>query len=221
MLFRSQIEMRIFAHFADEQSMIQAIHNGVDLHTATAQGVFHTDTPSKAQRSISKNANFAKVYGAGVPKFALTARISEDEAQQFMDAYNARFPGVEAFAQQVISVARTRKQTEGRAYVRAPSGRIHAVYSEDDAYKTVNYLVQGTAADVFKQALVRLDAHGLTQYLRLPIHDEVIMEVPEAEVEEVRNLLPELMEDHTSFKVPIVVDVDEPADRWGQWYAQG
>lgn len=214
-----QVEMRLFAHFAREESMINAIRSGIDLHTATAQGVYHTQTPTKPQRSVAKNANFARVYGAGVAKFSLTARISETEGAEFMQAYDLRFPGVTVFAKQVESVARSRASRDVRPFVRAPSGRLHAVYKSDDTYKLVNYLVQGTAADVFKEALVNLDAHGLLDYLRLPVHDEVIMEIPVEEIANVRSVLPQLMENHQDFLVPIEIDIEGPYDRWGDKYA--
>jgi DNA polymerase I len=209
----AQVEMRIFAHFAREEEMIKRIREGVDLHTAVAQVIFGTDTPTKGQRNVTKNANFAKVYGAGAAKFAVTAGISEAEGVEFYKTYDETFPGVRNFQQEVIETARSRYINEGRAYVRAPSGRLHLA-SEDYLYKLCNYLIQGTAADVLKEKIVALDMNGFGDLMVLPIHDEVIFNFPTDGIDETTHHAESIMQDLDSFLVPLIVEASPPMDRW-------
>jgi DNA polymerase-1 len=212
----SQIEMRIFAHFSGEEEMIRQIRNGVDLHTAVTRTLYSipdSDDPPSELRQIVKNANFAKVYCAGAAKFAQTAGISEDEGVAFYEAYDRTFPGVRSFQQKIGEVARDRLVREGMAYVRAPSGRLH-IANEDSVYKLTNYLVQGTAADVLKQKLVDLYLSGFGEYLVLPIHDEVLFDFPVEHAEELTVEASKIMEDLTSFQVPLVVEASSPLERW-------
>ena len=208
-----QIELRIMAHVANEEAMIRAIHEGVDLHTNTARLVFGTESPTKEQRRIAKHANFAKIYGAGTAKFAATAGIGYDEAAAFVQAYEAEFPGV-VQVMNTISGSRVGGAFEMRT---AYAGRRQVA---TEGYKLVNYVVQGTAADVFKRKLIEVDAAGLGDYLRVPIHDEMAFSVPRNEAEEFARELPSVMEDLDSFKVPLSVGV-EIVSSWGDKYEEG
>lgn len=209
----AQVEMRIFAHFAREEEMLKRIAAGIDLHTAVAQVIFGTDTPTVAQRRVTKNANFAKVYGAGAAKFAVTAGITEEEGIAFYETYDSTFPGVKEFQQLVIDTARQRYVEEGRAYVRAPSGRLHFA-DMDTLYKLCNYLIQGTAADVLKRKLVALDMAGFGSEMLLPVHDEVLFDFPEFDIEAHTQDAVRIMEDLDSFSVPLTVEASPPMDSW-------
>jgi DNA polymerase-1 len=208
------IEMRLLAHFSEEQSMIDAINAG-DLHTETARLVFGDPTIDKKdpRRSLAKNAGFSKIYGAGLSKFAVTAGVSEEEAKTFLDAYDARFPGVKAFMRKVEHVANQRLSQDGSAYVKSPLGRRHTAKKEK-LYTLVNFLVQGTAADVFKRSLVDLDNAGFGEYLLLPIHDEVALELPS---EQAKEAIPEIerIMTQTQWRVPLTVSAEGPFARWG------
>lgn len=210
-----QVEMRIFAHFAKEEEMLRRIRNGVDLHTAVAQMVYGLgdSAPLKYQRSICKNANFAKVYGAGYTKFAETAHITTEEGRDFYNTYEELFPGVKRFQEEVVNIARKRYRSDGEAWVRAPSGRKH-VADVDVAYKVVNYLIQGTAADVLKKKMIELDNAGIADYLWLIVHDECLFDFPKEDAVELGRAAAEIMVDPTSFSVPLTVDVSEPMDAW-------
>jgi len=212
------IEMRLLAHFAQDPALIEAINTG-DIHTNTAQRVYGDTTITKKdpRRQIAKNVGFAKIYGAGPEKIAWTAGVSVEEAKKFLDQYDASFPGVKRFQSQVAHVAEQRKRDEGVAYVKTPIGRIE-ISRENRDYALVNALIQGTAADVFKEALVRLDEAGCGNYMLLPIHDEVIFDIPENEVEEATDLIRRAMADNR-WSVPITVGVDGPMRRWGEKYA--
>ncbi len=208
-----QVEMRIFAHFSGEQEMLRRIASGINMHTAVAQVIFNTEEVTKEMYAITKNANFAKVFGAGLEKFAWTAHIPVPEAESFLKMYDTTFPGVKRFQYDVVGVARQRLREEGKAYVRSASGRLH-VADENTLYKLVNYLVQGSAADVFKASLVRLDMAGFGDYMVLPIHDEEIFDFPAANVQELTAEAASLMENLHEFKVPLTVDASAPLDMW-------
>lgn len=224
-----QIEMRLLAHFANERAMIDAIaygdamtaagYKGYDLHSMNARGIYgidvHTPVP-KAHRQVTKNSGFAKIYGAGVAQFARTAGISEDEAEAFLARYDHAYPGVTAFQSEVARVAARRLRTDGVPWVRAPSGRVHRS-AKDKIYTLVNYLIQGCAADVLKRALIALDQHDLTTHLILPVHDELIFDLPRENAEEYMREVQRVVEDRTSFRVPLTADV-ELYPRWGDKY---
>jgi DNA polymerase-1 len=226
-----QIEMRLLAHFAQEEAMLAAIrygdemtaagHSGYDVHSMNARGIYGLgmdEAVPKAKRQVTKNSGFAKIYGAGLAQFARTAGIPEHEAKAFLDLYDQRFPGVRRFQDQVIQVAagRARTSEDGYAWVKSPVGRRHPCEVRK-MYKLTNYLIQGTAADVFKQAMVNLDLAGLSEYLILPVHDEAIADVPEDEAEEYGREMQKVMANTKDFSVPLTTDM-EVVDRWGIKY---
>lgn len=215
-----QIEMRLLAHFSQDPGLIAAILAG-DLHTETARRVYGDPTIGKKdpRRQTAKNAAFAKVYMAGVEKFALTAGISVPEARAFLDGYDIQFPGVRALQQRVDAVTIRRYHEEGVAYVVAPSKRRHVADGPREAYKLVNYLIQGTAADVLKQQLVNLHMAGLGEYMILPVHDEVVFDVPAEDAQDVMQTIADCMNIPEGWTVPITVGVDGPYERWGEKYA--
>lgn len=224
-----QIEMRLLAHFAREERMIEAIkygdqmaeagHSGYDVHSMNARGIYGipVDQPvPKKQRQVTKNSGFAIIYGAGEDQFAKTAGITAAEAKAFLAQYAATYPGVIQFQGEVGRMGATRLSREGAPYVVAPSGRRH-VAERDKIYALVNYLIQGTAADVLKRKIVELDHAGLTEHLVLPVHDELIFDFP-ADVDADAYMLDvqKIMTDK-SFSVPLTADV-EVTDRWGTKY---
>jgi DNA polymerase I - 3''-5'' exonuclease and polymerase domains len=209
----NQVEMRIFAHFSQEHEMLKRINDGMNVHAATAEALYGPEFTSD-QQQIAKNGNFAKVYGAGIGKFAATAKVSLDEAQAFDLAYNQRFPGVARFSQQVIDLGRSRYNMEGLAYVRTPLGR-RLVADPKKVYSLVNYLIQGTASEVFKQKICYLSRAGFEDNLRLVVHDEGLFDVPDEDCEEASKAIAEIMTDTDSFAVPLTVSSSPPAKRWG------
>lgn len=217
-----QIELRLMAHFAEEQAMITAIHEGEDLHTYTAKLAYQVEEPTKEQRRVAKSANFAKIYGAGIAKFASTAGIEFDEAKEFLAGYDREFGGVREFQAKVANAAHVSaaRSEDGLAHVYSEYMDRQQVVDPNQAYKLVNYLIQGTAADVLKVKLIELDSSGLGRYMTVPIHDEIAFEVPEDEVDDFVFKLPYVMEDRESFSVPLSVGIDV-VDRWGDKYEEG
>lgn len=207
----SGVEARLFAHFANEEGLIEVFKQGFDPHAYTAQQVFGVETPTKEQRQVAKNCTFCLLYGGGPDKMAQTGGISFDEALEFLDTYKERFKGVDIFMKTVEKVARQRLAAEGRGYVKTPIGR-RQIGVKDKLYALVNALIQGTSADVLKRAIVDLDLAGYGDFMLLPIHDEILLSVPPDF--DSREIV-EIMEDHTNFRVPLVCEASPLLERWG------
>lgn len=213
-----QIEMRLLCHFANDANMRDSILAG-DLHTETAKKVYGDPNIGKKdqRRQLAKNAGFAKVYGAGLEKFAMTAKTDVETAKAFLDGYDAQYPGVRIFQNLVQNQGMSRKQSDGVAWVRSPVGRVHRA-DDGKEYTLVNYLIQGTAGDVLKQKMVDLDNAGFGDYMILPVHDEIVFDVPKEAIDEgVVDEIVRTMEDRDNWNVPLTVGADI-VERWGDKY---
>jgi len=212
----SQIELRILAHVADVPSLKQAFANGEDIHSRTAADIFHLDPKAvdKEARRRAKTINFGIIYGMSA--FGLGARlgIPPGEARAIIDAYFARYPGIRDCMERFKEDART------RGYVETPFGRklwIAEIASKDPARRAgaeraaINAPFQGGAAEIIKRAMVRVPAAlqqaGLRARMLLQVHDELVLEVPEAEVAATTQLLREVMEAAAELSVPLAVEV--------------
>ena len=216
----AQLEARVFAAFASCEPMIQAFRDGVDMHTWVAAMCYtagDTSTVLKPQRTIAKGVQFAKLYGAGIPKIAATAGVPISEIEHFMEIYNQRFPEVQQFITGTINELGRRLQDEGQAYVRTLLGRRLPV-DRDKLYAGVNYLVQASStSDLIKLKICELDAAGIGGYFRLPVHDELIFEVPDAEVQDVVEVIERVMPERQLLPVPLEIEVDT-VSLWGDHY---
>lgn len=210
-----QIEMRLTAHFSEDEGLVSAFNSGEDFFTAMARQIFDDPAIEKddPRRQITKSSMYAKVYGSGVAKFAATAGISNAEARDFMIRLDTTFPGMRRLSNQVQDAANKRLQTEGEAYVRTLAGRRLVVDDANKVYKLVNALIQGTAADLLKQVMVELDDADVGQFLVMPVHDELIFDVPDEDLEEVTHTVVSVMT-RDEFRVPLGVD-PHAGDRWG------
>jgi DNA polymerase I len=204
----SQIEYRLLAHFSGEEALIQAYIDGSDAHAAVAEAL-------GVDRNIGKTANFGAVYGAGPDKFADTVNCTIEEAELYLKQYWEAFPKITALSETLQSLGRSRLEQEGRAYIKTPQRTLALGAKDHRYYALLNYLCQGTAAEVLKSALLRLQKANLDQYIKLPIHDEFLFELPEKEFDVLVERIKVEMEDLTSYKVPLTVSVSEPMDRWG------
>lgn len=218
-----QIEMRGLAHMSQDEGLRNAFLSDDDFFIVLARSVFNDpsiQSKKDPRRQVVKNVGYGKIYGAGIAKLALTARISEEQAAAAMHAFDASFPGVRAFQNRVQRTAIERKTTEGVGYVRSPL--THRRHPSDDGkeYALVNYLVQGLAAEMFKIKLVELSNAGLEQYMILPVHDEVILDVPNDAYPEVMQTLKEVMNDDRLLSVPITAGLAY-GERWGQKHDVG
>jgi DNA polymerase-1 len=218
------MEFRGFAHFAQEAQMLDAIRRNLDPHIFAAAMVYgvpyESITKDDPRRQITKNTQYGKIYGAGVAKIAETAGVPEHEAAAFVKGYEQTFPGVPGFQRQVEAIARKRLADTGRAFVTTWGGRVSPAHP-DQLYALVNYLIQGTCADLFKQKIVDLDAAGLGDDILLPVHDELLFDFPAEEAEERGRVAASIMEETEAFLVPFTVEPSKPLDRWGTKYRKG
>lgn len=218
----AQIEMRITASLASERHMLAAIQHGADLHTETCQRVFKKDDSDddfKVYRYLSKRLNFATIYGTGGEKFANTVledsggdiRIETWQASDYISKWWYAHPGVSNLKDRVLSeVAKT-------GGIRTVFGRYIPVASWKD-HAALNYLVQGSAADVMKRAIVAaskvIKERRAKAKLLLTVHDELIFDIPRNEIRALVPALVRAMEDHTNFQVPLTCEV-EIGQSWG------
>jgi DNA polymerase-1 len=220
----SQIELRILAHVSGEPKLREAFERGEDIHRATAAEVLGVD-PAKltsAQRSIAKMINFGIVYGISAYGLSENLEIPRDEAQQYIDAYLARFPHVQDF------IARTIEQARHDGYVtsllgrRRPVPELRASNRQTRGFGervAVNFVMQGSNADIIKVAMIRiarrLRDEGRGARLVLQVHDELLLEVPEPEVSKVRELVHAEMCGAYELDPPLAVDVGV-GDNWAE-----
>lgn len=212
-----QIEMRIMAHLSNEPRMIEAFLTEGDFFVNLARDLFNEPDFAKEdpRRDLVKNGGYSKIYGAGISRFSATAGVAEEEGAPFMNRFDALYPRVPAWIREVERLARGRLESEGEAYVRSPlTGRKH-VADLRRIYALVNYLIQGTAAEVLKLKAVAADHAGFGDYLTLFVHDEFDLEVPEAEVDDVCRGLTEVLNDDEMFTVPITWSA-EVGPSWGE-----
>ncbi|HVN61258.1 MAG TPA: DNA polymerase I [Gaiellaceae bacterium] len=212
----SQVELRILAHVSGEPVLREAFARGEDIHTATAAEVLGKDpaTLTKDERNVAKMVNFGIIYGISAFGLSENLEIPREQAQLYIDTYLARFPRVQEF------IRRTVEQTERDGYVttllgrRRPVPEIRASNRQTRSLGerlAVNSVMQGTAADVIKVAMVRiherLRAEGRGARLVLQVHDELLLELPEPETSAVRELVREEMVGAYPLDPPLAVDV--------------
>ena len=211
----SQIELRIMAHLSGDAHLQEAFREGIDVHAATASKIFRIPVADVTadQRRIAKTANFGIMYG--ISAFGLSQNLGcpRAEAKQLIDDYFASFPSIRAWIDGTLAGARSRGYVETlmgrRRYVPDVSSGNATVraFAERNA---VNAPIQGTSADIIKLAMVaverRLRAEGLRSRMVLQIHDELLLEVPETEIEAVRRLLTEEMQGVIQLSVPLTVE---------------
>lgn len=210
-------ELRVFAAYANEEALIDyLVRDGSDPHRFAASivyGVPELDV-TPAQRQLTKNTQYGLIYGAGASKIAETAGVPVAEAKRFIQTYEEKFPGVREFMAQVEALGQERLTLWGQAYVGSWGGR--KLTTEDDGiYRLVNYLVQGSCADVLKQKIVDLDSAGFGDMIALPIHDELLFDIPKDEFEDARHFITEIMHEEDAFRVPLTVHPSDALARWG------
>ena len=211
----SQIELRLLAHIADDETMIAAFRSGEDIHAVTASQVFGVplDEVTPLQRSHAKAVNFGIVYGISAFSLAQDIGVFQSEAKAYMDSYFAKYHGVRDYMKRIV------EQAKADGYVTTLFGRrrdLPELRSSNFNLRSfgervaLNMPIQGTAADIIKAAMVRVDARmraeGLEAKLLLQVHDELIVECPAAEAKTVRAILIEEMEHVVDYRVPLLVD---------------
>ena len=216
----SQIELRLLAHIAGDEAMRTAFTSGQDIHTATAAQVFHVapEAVTPEMRRSAKAVNFGIVYGISAFSLSQDIGVSVAEAKAYMEAYFATFPGVRRYMDSVVETARETGFVETIFHRRRDLPELKSSNFNLRSFGervALNMPVQGTAADVMKLAMVavhkRLKAEKLQARLVLQVHDELIVECPESEAEQVAKLLEEEMEHVVSLSVPLTAEA-----HWGK-----
>ena len=219
----SQIELRVLAHIAGDKHMIEAFKNNVDIHTNTAMRVFGITNPddvTSEMRRQAKAVNFGIVYGISDYGLSQNLNISRKRAKEFIDRYLEEFQGVKDFMESVVKEAREKDYVETLFHRRRYLPDIHSSnfnlrsFAERTA---MNSPIQGSAADILKMAMIELDREMRERQFKakllLQVHDELIFEVPQDELESLQSLVEEVMENAVSLKVPLRAD-SNVGDNW-------
>ena len=211
----SQVELRIMAHFSGDPSMAQAFAEGRDIHASTAAVVFDVEQTEvdRAMRSRAKAINFGLLYGMGAARLARETGLTVPEAKSFIERYFASFPKVREWIDATLEGARENGYVETLLGRRRPMPDFHSSDPRTRAMAdnvAVNTPVQGSAADVIKRAMIdleqRLATSDLQAQLLLQVHDELLLEVPKAELEATTEVVRDCMENAVVLDVPLVVD---------------
>ncbi|MDR3210919.1 MAG: DNA polymerase I, partial [Planctomycetota bacterium] len=198
----SQVELRVLAHFCQDPTLVQSFADGLDIHRTVAAAVRGVDpeSVSREERSAAKAINFGIIYGQGAYGLASGTGMSHHQAQQFIDSYFARFPGIRSWMDQAVAEATRKGYVETLLGWRRRIPELASINHTRQARarrEAVNTIIQGTAADLVKTAMVnlwgRLRRLGLASRLLLQIHDELLLECPPGEVEVVKKEVREAM----------------------------
>ncbi len=219
-----QVEFRMFASLSQDPNLIQLFRRadatGSDPFTEIGREVYQDPAMQKSdkRRALIKGVVYGRLYGAGVAKQALTAGVPEEQMRAVSNAFDESYPGMQRFQKSVEQKGLMRLEMEGQGYVNTWTGR-RLPCDEDRVYTLVNYLIQGGAAEVFKYNLVKLDQADLTDLLIVPVHDEIVLNAPRKDAEEIKQLVRKCMTTSDGWAVPLTADVDGPLENWGAKYA--
>lgn len=221
----SQIELRVLAHISQDATLLEAFAQGQDIHAATAATVYGIplDQVTYEQRSFAKRVNFGLIYGMGAFRLSRDTDLTLAEAEAFVSTYFERLPGVEKY----IEESKRRATSDGylttlfgrkRFFPALVSGQGDRQSQQGELRAAVNMPIQGTAADIMKRAMINLhdeiQRRGLDALLTLQVHDELVLEVPEAQLGTVRDLVVSVMEDAYVMDAPLKAN----AQAGKNWY---
>ncbi|MDO5616278.1 MAG: DNA polymerase I, partial [Cruoricaptor ignavus] len=218
----SQIELRLIAEISDETNMIQAFQNGEDIHASTASKLFkvNLEDVTKTQRSQAKTVNFGIIYGQGAFALAEQTGLSRTEAKQMIDAYFATYPKLKEWMTEQVKKARELGFVEtilGRRRHLKDIASNNPVVRSHAERNAVNAPIQGSAADIIKIAMIKIDEQlseqNLATKMLLQVHDELLFETPLSEVEKAKTLIKTEMENAIETQVPLLVEVGI-GDNW-------
>ena len=220
----SQIDLRALAHLSQDEGLLAAFRHDEDIHSATAAQLFSVERPQVTpdMRRVAKTVNFGVIYGMSDYGLEQATELSREEATQFITAYFEKYPGVMRYLET------TKRQAREKGYVQTLLGRRRHIPEINSANRmlreaaermAINMPVQGTSADIIKVAMINLyremDKRKLKSRMLLQVHDELIFEVPEEELEGMRTLVPHIMSTALTLSVPLKVDVKK-GKNWGE-----
>jgi DNA polymerase-1 len=221
----SQVELRILAHISQDKTLLDAFAEGQDIHAATAAAVYGIplSAVTKEQRIFAKRVNFGLIYGMGAYRLARDSDLTLAEARAFIDTYFERLPGVRRYLDETKQAARRGpiKTLFGRRrefpVLRTANHRSNQVTIQSAERVAINMPIQGTAADIMKRAMIdvhtELQRRKLNGKMILQVHDELVLEVPEAEIPETRDLVVQIMEGAYKLDAPLRANANV-GDNW-------
>jgi DNA polymerase-1 len=192
---------------------------GSDPFTEIGREIYQDPTMQRSdkRRNLIKGVIYGRLYGAGVDKQAITAGVAKSQMQAVSDAFDVRFPGMAMFQKKIDDLGQRRLRSEGQGYVQTWTGR-RIPCDDDRTYTLVNYLIQGGAAEVFKSNLIKLDQADLTELLIVPVHDEIVLNAPRKDAEEIMQTVKQCMTTTEGWAVPLTSGIDGPLETWGDKY---
>jgi DNA polymerase-1 len=220
----SQIDLRVLAHLSRDPALLETFHRDGDIHADTAARLFGVDSANVTpdMRRLAKTVNFGVIYGMSGYGLEQATELSREEAEQFIDSYFKKYPQVKEYLES------TKQKARELGYVETILGRKRAIpeihssnrnLREAAERMAINMPVQGTSADIIKVAMVKLDREMTRQQLKskllLQVHDELIFEVPEEELDVMKKLVPQIMSTALELSIPLKVDI-KIGDNWGQ-----
>jgi DNA polymerase-1 len=221
----SQIELRIVAHVAGDQAMLEAFRQGQDIHATTAAAVFGIplDAVTKDQRRHAKAINFGLIYGMSAFGLTRSTELTLGEAEEFVKAYFKQFPGVKRYLDETRKLARDQGYVETllgrRRYFPLLQAQINQNLKSREEREAINAPIQGTAADIMKLAMLQippaLQKAGLKGRMLLQVHDEIVIECPETELIETAGLVQKVMEEAYPLSIPLTTEA-RSGRSWGE-----
>jgi DNA polymerase-1 len=211
----SQIELRVLADMANVSALIQAFNDQQDIHTKTAQDVFHVTDVTSEQRRAAKAVNFGIIYGIGAWSLSEDIHVTPKEAQAFIDQYLSIYPEIKDYMENIVKFAKEHDYVETimkrRRYIPELKSPVYTQRSFGER-TALNAPIQGSAADILKKAMVDLyhylKKHKKQSKILLQVHDELILQVPEHELDEMRKIVPQMMKDAVKLKVELETSCD-------------
>ena len=212
----SQIELRVIAHYADDKKMCEAFNRNFDIHAMTASEIFDVDISdvTELMRKKAKAVNFGIIYGISAHGLSRSLNIPMGEAKNYIEMYFHRFPQIDKFIKETI------KQAEKDGFVTTLLGRrryIENINSRSEVMRAsagriaVNTVIQGSAADIMKSAMIKIAENikkmGLKSKMLLQIHDELIFEVPSEEINLIESMIKDVMEKNIILKIPLTINI--------------
>jgi len=214
-----QIEARLTAHFSRDPGLIAAFHEEGDFFCNIGAQIFQRPIKKgDPERDLVKPVVYGKVYGSSVAKMAATAGVMQSQMHAVNATFDARFPGVRRMMMEIVDTGKKRKLEEGRGYVITPYGR-KLRSDPGKEYTLVNYLIQCHASEILKKKMVLLDQAIPEEALMiLPVHDEIIFDVPTDMVHDVKRVAEEVLNESEGYLVPITWSGDILSESWGEKY---
>jgi DNA polymerase-1 len=217
----SQIELRVLAHMANVQSLIAAFNQNIDIHTKTAQDVFHVTDVTPDQRRAAKAVNFGIIYGIGAWSLSEDIKVTPKEAQAFIDRYLSIYPEIKTYMEDIVTFAKKHEYVETlmkrRRYIPELKSPVFTQRAFGERL-ALNAPIQGSAADILKKAMVDLyhyiKKEKKDSRILLQVHDELILEVPLHEVEEMKMIVPKMM----AHALHLNVELKTSCDVGSTWY---